>query len=645
MSKHSNETTAVAYSYIRFSSSDQAKGDSLRRQADQTAAWCQRNGIALDKSTTLHDLGRSAFTGKHRVNPDRHALASFLKLVEQGRVPRGSYLILENLDRLSREHIQPALLLALNLLQAGIRIVQLKPAEMVFDDQSDTMPVMMMMIELSRGHSESRMKSERSLANWSQAKRLAREEKKVLTRRLPGWLQECNGKILPIPKAVAAIKEIFRLAARGYGETRIIRRLEEKGHQPFGRSDKWARSYVFYLLHNRRLLGEYQPRFKATGAKDGEVILNYYPAILSEAEFYAAQREHSGRKSVRRETTPEQLQAIDRLFKEGNSVRQMARQLGLNPQSVYRALIKLDKRQPTSAGRKRVIYLFAGLLHNATGSGNFRFVGWQGHNQMERNLAGIVAGKQRSFPYFILESAILERLTEIDSRDILDGLNGHDDVTKLESEHSAIQGEISSLNADMEANGFSAILGKRARILEERLADVSKQLAQAKQKAKNPLSASWGEAQSLAKMAAKARQEDDADLLLRLRSALGRIIQSIEVLIVSHGYNRLCAVQLWFFGNACRTYLIHHHPRGSNGRARWEGKSTVLSFPVAAGQTWVKSDLRQRDNVPRFENALHHLGVMMPGYGRIPDDIMERWLSDLESFVGKGEWGTKPSSR
>jgi DNA invertase Pin-like site-specific DNA recombinase len=74
-------------------------------------------------------------------------------------------LILENLDRLSREHIQPALLLVLNLLQAGVRIVQLKPAEMIFDDKSDTMPVMMMM-ELSRGHGESAMKVERNGKAW-----------------------------------------------------------------------------------------------------------------------------------------------------------------------------------------------------------------------------------------------------------------------------------------------------------------------------------------------------------------------------------------------------------------------------------------------------------------------------------------------
>src|SRR5947209_4832816 len=187
-------TTPTAYSYVRFSHPDQAKGDSLRRQAEAAAEWCERHGVTLDKSTTLRDLGKSAYTGAHRQNPDRNALAAFLKLVESGKVPRGSYLVIENLDRLSREHIQPALLLALNLLQAGVRIVQLKPSEMVFDDKSDTMPVMMMMMELSRGHGESAIKSERVSAAWVNRKRRGRENGDTITRQLPGWIEARGGK-------------------------------------------------------------------------------------------------------------------------------------------------------------------------------------------------------------------------------------------------------------------------------------------------------------------------------------------------------------------------------------------------------------------------------------------------------------------
>jgi DNA invertase Pin-like site-specific DNA recombinase len=86
----------VAYSYIRFSTTEQKKGYSLRRQTDSAIRWCDRNNISLDTSLSFRDLGRSAYLGENRKNPDRDALASFLKLVETGRIRRGSYLIIES---------------------------------------------------------------------------------------------------------------------------------------------------------------------------------------------------------------------------------------------------------------------------------------------------------------------------------------------------------------------------------------------------------------------------------------------------------------------------------------------------------------------------------------------------------------------
>ena len=171
--------TAVAYSYIRFSTPEQSRGDSLRRQTEAAQEWCDRNDARLDASTTLHDLGKSAFKGAHRTNPDRNALAGFLKLVEDGKVPRGSYLILESLDRLTREHIRPALTLLLNLIEAGVRVVQLKPVEVVYDDDVEPMTLMMALMELSRGNSESRVKSERIGAAYRNKRVKAREAELV----------------------------------------------------------------------------------------------------------------------------------------------------------------------------------------------------------------------------------------------------------------------------------------------------------------------------------------------------------------------------------------------------------------------------------------------------------------------------------
>src|SRR4051794_22913686 len=98
----------TAYSYVRFSDPSQAEGDSLRRQTDGRAeAFCTRHGLRLDTALSMRDLGVSAFRGAHR--SDKHALGQFLELVRRGRISKGSYLLVENLDRLSREDERTAL--------------------------------------------------------------------------------------------------------------------------------------------------------------------------------------------------------------------------------------------------------------------------------------------------------------------------------------------------------------------------------------------------------------------------------------------------------------------------------------------------------------------------------------------------------
>src|SRR5262249_49327237 len=146
--------------YIRFSTPEQLKGDSLRRQLEGTAAWCEKNGVPLDTSLTLRDLGVSAFRGAHR--DDKHCLAQFLRAVSQGRVAKGSYLVIENLDRLTREDERTALRLWLDILDAGVNIVQLHPETVFRYEHSDMTDIIRAIIELSRGHSESRMKSKRN---------------------------------------------------------------------------------------------------------------------------------------------------------------------------------------------------------------------------------------------------------------------------------------------------------------------------------------------------------------------------------------------------------------------------------------------------------------------------------------------------
>ncbi len=111
-----------AYSYVRFSTPEQEKGDSLRRQIQNSEKWATEHGYELDDTIKIEDRGLSAHKGDHRKKGN---LGKFLDLVTGGKIAPGSVLIVESLDRLSREEVLEALTQFLNIIRAGIHLVTL----------------------------------------------------------------------------------------------------------------------------------------------------------------------------------------------------------------------------------------------------------------------------------------------------------------------------------------------------------------------------------------------------------------------------------------------------------------------------------------------------------------------------------------
>jgi DNA invertase Pin-like site-specific DNA recombinase len=292
-----------AYSYLRYSSPSQADGDSIRRQTALTEAWCERNGVTLDKRLKLRDEGVSAFRGGHRENPDKHALASFLALVRAGRITPGSILIVENLDRLSREEIVSAVRLFLDLLDAGVVLVQLAP-ECRFDRADlDPMKLMMAVMELSRGHGESAVKSARIGAAWSSKREKIAGTK--MTAKAPGWVKLSADRktFTVIPKVVAVVKRIFAMAVAGHGCRVIAQKLNDEGIPSPGYSGEWSTESVRHTLRNRSVLGEFTPHVGRRATRNrkpaGPPIPDYYPAVIDPATFHAAQKALAGRRNQR----------------------------------------------------------------------------------------------------------------------------------------------------------------------------------------------------------------------------------------------------------------------------------------------------------------------------------------------------------
>lgn len=127
-----------AYSYLRFSTPEQQKGDSFRRQAQMAIDYAARKGLQLDDTLSFQDLGVSSFRGQ---NVATGKLGNFLEAVDSGEVPRGSYLLVESLDRISRQTTRRAQRVLEDIADRGITVVTLNDEREYSSESLDRDPL------------------------------------------------------------------------------------------------------------------------------------------------------------------------------------------------------------------------------------------------------------------------------------------------------------------------------------------------------------------------------------------------------------------------------------------------------------------------------------------------------------------------
>lgn len=303
----------IAYSYVRFSTPGQLKGDSLRRQVQDCEEYCLRNGLDLHP-VSYRDLGVSAFKRK---NIETGALAAFIAAVKSGKIAQGSYLIIEQFDRLSRAEIDVALRLLLDLVHSGITLVTLVDEE-VWDRNAvnDIGKLILAIVFMSRANNESAAKASRLSKVWGQKKLRAKTNREILTRECPRWLRVNDDKteFEVIPDRVESIKKVFEMKIGGFGAVAIASRANSQGWPAPGNAGTWHTSLVHRVLNNRALLGEYQPNMSADEGRipDGAPVLGFYPAVISETMFLGAQA-----VADRRGTFPGRRDVNNRNFLQG----------------------------------------------------------------------------------------------------------------------------------------------------------------------------------------------------------------------------------------------------------------------------------------------------------------------------------------
>src|SRR5262245_23023984 len=176
--------TRRAFSYARFSHSEQKDGRSLARQLEMAKRYCEAHGLTLDERT-FADLGVS---GRHGANATHGELAEFLEMIQAGRIPKGSVLVIENVDRLSRMDPDEATKLFMQIVSAGVDIATVSPEALYTQKNIHQTGVWVpLQVALCLAAEESRKKGERVADAWADKRSKAGGEK--LTKKGPAWLK------------------------------------------------------------------------------------------------------------------------------------------------------------------------------------------------------------------------------------------------------------------------------------------------------------------------------------------------------------------------------------------------------------------------------------------------------------------------
>lgn len=307
-------STPKAYSYIRFSTPEQQKGDSSRRQTELSQKYAEAHGLTLDENLTYRDLGVSAFDKSNIRNGE---LGAFLRAIDSGAVEPGSYLLVESLDRLSRAKVTDALEVFMSIINRGIRLVTLADGREYSKEKINEQftELIISIVVMSRAHEESLTKSRRLKEAWK-AKR-GRIGDAKLTEIAPAWLKlndERTAYTL-VRDRVELVQRMFEWSKDGIGSETIARRLNQQGLSNWGTrsADQWHASYIKKILDNRAVLGEFQPHTIVNGKRipEGDPAPDYFPRIISDEDFVLAK---TARQSRRTNSAGRKGQTFSNLF-------------------------------------------------------------------------------------------------------------------------------------------------------------------------------------------------------------------------------------------------------------------------------------------------------------------------------------------
>lgn len=494
-----------AYSYIRFSSKGQEGNDSLQRQIDGSGKYAAAQGWMLDE--TLRDLGVSGWKGKHRTTG---SLARFLKLVEAGTVKRGSWLIVEAMDRLSREQISDALTLFLQLIRAGIGIATLTDNRQYTEKSINQNPHELMysiMLMGAANEYSSKLSQRVRHAKETALADLYAGRRKVVHGKPPFWIEYTNGAYRLHPERSQAVRQMIGWAMDGVGAMGIAKRLTAAGIRTHHGKRIWNDTTVYYLLRSRSLIGEFTPEQRRDGKHtSSNPIAGYYPPVLTEEKYYRLQSVLDARKVTIR-------------GRRGSGAMTNIWGSVLTSGHDGSSMMVIAKKNPR--GQMFLNITSANAMHSDDGC--------------------------RSIQYEPLVQAFMEFVNEVRYTPKHKAQDG--ELAIMEGQRREQVARLAKIQALIEQGDVGAIatVAKAAQKIEAELKDLDAKIERKKAEQHRP-AATTKDVSDLAEQLATAK--DKAEVKQKIKMAVAQVVKSMRIWIKGNTYKRAAVVEVIFNDDA-----------------------------------------------------------------------------------------------
>ncbi|MDF5957773.1 recombinase family protein [Pseudomonas aeruginosa] len=185
----------------------------------------------MDATLTLRDEGLSAY---HETHVKQGALGAFLRAIDAGRIPVGSVLIVEGLDRLSRAEPLLAQAQLGQIVSAGITVVTASDGREYNRDglKAEPMNLVYSLLVMIRAHEESDTKSKRvkaAVRRQCEAWVAGSYRGRIVSGKDPQWLTWGGDSWQFIPERVEAVRFALDAYRSGIGAARLVRLMHERG--------------------------------------------------------------------------------------------------------------------------------------------------------------------------------------------------------------------------------------------------------------------------------------------------------------------------------------------------------------------------------------------------------------------------------